>query len=78
MVAYAACPGTSSDGGGACQKKVIEVGPSLFRCEKCQRTYDTCNYRYVLSLHVADHTGQNWVVFYFCFNYRMLLTMLVN
>ncbi|KAM0683475.1 single-stranded DNA binding [Mitosporidium daphniae] len=60
MVAYAACPGLS-EGNVQCQKKVIEVGPSLFRCEKCQRTYDTCNYRYVLSIHVADHTGQSWV-----------------
>lgn len=33
----------------------------MFRCEKCQRTFDSCLHRYVLSLHVADMTGQTWV-----------------
>lgn len=54
-VSYTACP---TDG---CNKKVIEEGPNMWRCEKCSRVYDHCDHRYILSLQVADHTGQTWL-----------------
>lgn len=44
-----------------CQKKVVEIGPNLFRCEKCQRTYDHCDHRYILSLNISDISGQTWI-----------------
>lgn len=52
---YTACPKED------CNKKVIEEGPSIWRCEKCNRTYDRCDYRYILNLQVSDHTGQIWI-----------------
>lgn len=54
-VSYTACPAEG------CNKKVIEDGPNMWRCEKCQKIYDRCDHRYILSLQVADHTGQTWV-----------------
>lgn len=54
-VSYTACP---TDG---CNKKVTEEGPNMWRCEKCSRVYDRCDHRYILSLQVADHTGQTWL-----------------
>ncbi|KAH9864516.1 hypothetical protein J1614_010451 [Plenodomus biglobosus] len=54
-VAYPAC---STPG---CNKKVIEENPGAWWCEKCQKTYPTPLYRYVLSVNVADHTGTLWL-----------------
>jgi len=39
---YAACP---SDG---CNKKVVEDGENSYRCEKCSRSYDHVEYRYIM------------------------------
>ena len=50
-----ACPTES------CNKKVTEDGPNMWRCEKCQKVYDRCDHRYILSLQVADSTGQTWI-----------------
>lgn len=36
---YTSCPGEG------CQKKVTETGDGEWRCEKCDRTYDRCEYR---------------------------------
>ena len=52
---YTACP---SDG---CNKKVISEGSNSWRCEKCQKSFDRCDYRYIMSVHVGDFTGQMWV-----------------
>jgi replication factor A1 len=56
---YTACP---TEG---CNKKVIEEGPNMWRCEKCDRSFSYCDYRYVLSMNVLDHTGGAWLS---CFN----------
>lgn len=58
-VAYPAC---RSEG---CNKKVIESMPGEWRCEKCDKTYDSPEWRYVMSINVGDHTGQLWLS---CFN----------
>ncbi|KAF2478108.1 replication protein-like protein A 70 kDa DNA-binding subunit [Lindgomyces ingoldianus] len=55
VVAYPACS-TSN-----CNKKVIEENPNEWWCEKCQRKWPKPEYRYVLSVNVADHTGQLWL-----------------
>ncbi|PNS20586.1 hypothetical protein CAC42_313 [Sphaceloma murrayae] len=44
-----------------CNKKVIEVDPGEWRCEKCNVTHPKPEYRYVLSINVADHTGMLWL-----------------
>jgi len=51
---YAACttPG--------CNKKVVENFGGGYRCEKCDKTIDNCIRRYILSLTLADDTGNAW------------------
>ncbi|KAG8623072.1 hypothetical protein KVT40_008048 [Elsinoe batatas] len=44
-----------------CNKKVIEVDPGEWRCEKCDKSHPKPDYRYVMQLNVADHTGQLWL-----------------
>ena len=44
-----------------CQKKVMELDPGQWRCENCNKDWDKPRYRYVLSLHVFDHTGSIWL-----------------
>ncbi|KAA1469388.1 replication factor-a protein [Dentipellis sp. KUC8613] len=51
---YPACP---TDG---CNKKVIQQGDS-WRCEKCDKSYDHPEYRYIISMAVADYSGQAWL-----------------
>lgn len=53
--AYPAC---LSEG---CNKKVVEVDPGQWRCEKCDKTHPKPEYRYMMSLNVSDHTGQLWL-----------------
>lgn len=52
---YTACP---SEG---CNKKVLEDGPNMYRCERCQKVFERCEYRYILSLQVSDESGQTWL-----------------
>lgn len=59
-ISYPACSGTN-ESGGPCQKKVTEIGPNLYRCEKCARNYDAPLHRYIFSLHVSDFSGQTWL-----------------
>lgn len=54
-ISYMACP---TEG---CNKKVIEEGPNQFRCERCQKVFDRCDHRYVMTLQIADSTGTAWV-----------------
>ncbi|KAI1835937.1 hypothetical protein DTO006G1_1504 [Penicillium roqueforti] len=44
-----------------CNKKVTELDPGQWRCEKCDKTYPKPEYRYVLPISVGDHTGQLWL-----------------
>lgn len=54
-ISYMACP---TEG---CNKKVIEEGPNQYRCEKCQKVFDRCDHRYILTVQVSDATGAIWV-----------------
>ncbi|KAI3654252.1 hypothetical protein MP228_000971 [Amoeboaphelidium protococcarum] len=54
---YTACP---SEG---CNKKVISEGAS-WRCEKCRRTFDRCEYRYIFNCPVLDASGTAWFQFF--------------
>ena len=54
-IAYPAC---LSEG---CNKKVVEFDPGQWRCEKCDKTHDRPDYRYIMSVNVSDHTGQIWL-----------------
>ncbi|KAK9476941.1 hypothetical protein V1514DRAFT_335409 [Lipomyces japonicus] len=52
--AYPACP---TEG---CNKKLVADGMT-WRCEKCDKSFDTPVYRYVLMFAIHDHTGQMWL-----------------
>lgn len=54
-VSYPAC---LSEG---CNKKVTELDPGQWRCEKCDKTHPKPEYRYIMLLNVSDHTGQLWL-----------------
>ncbi|CCM03614.1 uncharacterized protein FIBRA_05754 [Fibroporia radiculosa] len=53
-IAYPAC---HTDG---CNKKVIE-GHDGWRCERCDRSWEKPQYRYIVSLAAADYSGQAWL-----------------
>ena len=52
---YPACPSEN------CNKKVNLEGNNLWRCEKCDRSFDAPEYRYIVSANVQDYTGQVWL-----------------
>jgi replication factor A1 len=58
-VSYPAC---QTEG---CNKKVVEINPGEWRCEKCDKAWDRPEHRYIMSINVGDHTGQIWLS---CFN----------
>lgn len=68
--------------GEGCNKKVIMEDNGSYRCERCNKTYDDCNYRYMVSMHIGDFTGQIWVTLFdeaatsfFCLSARDMKTM---
>ncbi|MCO5574367.1 hypothetical protein L7F22_028150 [Adiantum nelumboides] len=56
---YTACPLPAGD--RQCSKKVINNGDGTWRCDKCDKSIAECDYRYLLSVQVQDHTGVTWV-----------------
>jgi replication factor A1 len=44
-----------------CNKKVIDNGDGEWRCEKCDKNHPRPDYRYIMSVNVADHTGATWL-----------------
>ncbi|KAG5438065.1 hypothetical protein PCANB_000412 [Pneumocystis canis] len=54
-VFYPACPNVG------CNKKVIEDNEGGWRCEKCDKSFQRPQYRYILTISVNDHTGQIWL-----------------
>ncbi|CAK8540260.1 unnamed protein product [Lathyrus sativus] len=56
---YTACPIMTGD--RQCNKKVTNNGDGKWRCDKCDKSIDACDYRYLLQMQIQDHTGQTWV-----------------
>ncbi|CAN8231383.1 unnamed protein product [Cochlearia groenlandica] len=56
---YTACP--IMNGERPCSKKVINNGDGTWKCEKCDKSVDECDYRYILQLQIQDHTDLTWV-----------------
>eukprot|EP00118_Oscarella_pearsei_P026443 m.309911 g.309911 ORF g.309911 m.309911 type:complete len:619 (+) comp48548_c0_seq1:47-1903(+) len=56
---YKACPLPDSN------YKVVEMGEGAYRCERLDRTFDSFKWRFVLQMHIADFTGEQWIS---CFN----------
>lgn len=53
--AYPAC---ASEG---CNKKVVDVGDGTWRCEKCDVSHPRPQWRYIMTVSVADHTSQTYL-----------------
>ncbi|KAI9462214.1 hypothetical protein HD554DRAFT_2289372 [Boletus coccyginus] len=53
-IAYPACPTQG------CSKKVTDLGDG-WRCEKCDKSFERPEYRYIMSMAVADWSGQAWL-----------------
>ncbi|KAM5352484.1 hypothetical protein ACJ41O_005207 [Fusarium nematophilum] len=51
-------PACASQG---CNKKVTSMGDGTWHCEKCNVSHEKPEYRYILSLNVADHTSHQWL-----------------
>lgn len=56
---YTACPLKIGD--RQCNKKVTSLGNSGWRCDRCDKEFEECDYRYLLQAQVVDHTGLTWV-----------------
>jgi replication factor A1 len=54
-ISYPACPTQG------CSKKVTQTNEGGWRCEKCDRTFEKPEHRYIISLAVADWSGQAWL-----------------
>lgn len=47
-----------------CNRKVIEQADGSWRCEKCNKSFQEPDYRYVLTLSIVDQSGQLWVTLF--------------
>lgn len=52
---YEACPSAS------CNKKVVPDPTGAYMCEKCNKSYDSCEPRYIMSLQLVDCSDAIWV-----------------
>lgn len=52
---YTACPSEN------CNKKVVDQGNGMWRCEKCNREFPNHKWRMILQGNLADFSGQQWV-----------------
>ncbi|XP_041348869.1 replication protein A 70 kDa DNA-binding subunit-like [Gigantopelta aegis] len=52
---YKACPTEQ------CNKKLVDQGNGLFRCEKCNREFPNYKWRMILSANLADFADNQWV-----------------
>jgi replication factor A1 len=48
-----------------CNKSMPDTGDGIWNCQKCEATWDSPDYRYILTISVNDHTGQMYLN---CFN----------
>ncbi|KAF2661656.1 replication protein-like protein A 70 kDa DNA-binding subunit [Lophiostoma macrostomum CBS 122681] len=73
-IAYPACRTTTPT---ACNKKIVEENPDEWWCENCSKRWDKPEWRYILSISVADHTGNLYLS---CFDEagRMIIGMSAN
>ncbi|XP_052142453.1 replication protein A 70 kDa DNA-binding subunit A [Oryza glaberrima] len=56
---YTACPNMIGD--RQCNKKVTKSTTGNWTCDKCDREFEECDYRYLLQFQIQDHSGTAWV-----------------
>ncbi|KAK7087532.1 replication protein A 70 kDa DNA-binding subunit-like [Littorina saxatilis] len=52
---YQACPTEN------CNKKLVDQGNGMWRCEKCQREFPNYKWRMILQATLSDFSGHQWV-----------------
>lgn len=56
---YTACPLMIGD--RRCSKKVTRLASGNWFCDRCDKEFEECDYRYLLQAQVQDHMGLTWV-----------------
>ena len=54
MCLFQACPTDS------CNKKLVDQGNGMFRCEKCSKEFPNYKWRMILSANLADYSDNQW------------------
>ncbi|OEL18502.1 Replication protein A 70 kDa DNA-binding subunit C [Dichanthelium oligosanthes] len=57
---YPAC--TLELNGKRCYRKVTNNGDGTWYCDRCNQSSENCEYRYVLSFQIMDHTGTTYAL----------------
>ncbi|CAN6238190.1 unnamed protein product [Urochloa humidicola] len=57
---YPACPLIFNE--KPCNKKVIDSGDGMWLCERCDKSFGNCEYRYAVKFDIQDHTGTIYYV----------------
>ncbi|XP_062223277.1 replication protein A 70 kDa DNA-binding subunit C-like [Phragmites australis] len=56
---YPACPLMFNK--KPCNKKAIQNGDGMWHCERCDKIFENCEYRYLVTFRIQDHTGTTFV-----------------
>uniref|UniRef100_A0A0D9VLR4 Replication protein A subunit n=1 Tax=Leersia perrieri TaxID=77586 RepID=A0A0D9VLR4_9ORYZ len=56
---YTSCPNMIGD--RQCSKKVTKGITGNWTCDRCNKEFEECDYRYLLQLQIQDHSGTTWV-----------------
>ncbi|MCI23488.1 replication protein A 70 kDa dna-binding subunit-like, partial [Trifolium medium] len=56
---YTCCPLMIGD--RKCNKKVIRSVDTKWKCNRCNKEFEECDYRYILQAQILDDTGITWV-----------------
>ncbi|RCV06480.1 hypothetical protein SETIT_1G166000v2 [Setaria italica] len=56
---YPACPLIFNE--KPCNKKVVDCGDGTWLCERCDKSFGNCEYRYAVRFQIQDHTGTIYV-----------------
>ncbi|CAF2246060.1 unnamed protein product [Rotaria magnacalcarata] len=49
---------------GKCGKKIVDENNGTYRCEKCNKTYNSFKWAYMISAEISDTTGAQWVTIF--------------
>lgn len=59
---YPACPNSAVQGQQQqCSRKVTQDTDGNWTCDRCNKTFAKCNYRFILSMTIADHTSSQYI-----------------
>ncbi|GJN36322.1 hypothetical protein PR202_gb25171 [Eleusine coracana subsp. coracana] len=59
---YAACPLVFN--GKQCKHKVSRIGGGMWYCERCEQSFETCDYGYKVPIQIQDHSATSSATIY--------------